>query len=92
MTIADTLRIALFDATLKITKSSIINLHMHTFAGSPLHLKLVHETSKLLSHSHSAQQALVIKEVLLTPLRALLMLWRSKEERRHGCGQSRLSP
>lgn len=49
-------------------------MFMHTLAGSPGHLKLVHEAAELLSYSHGALQTFVIEEVLLAPLGALLVL------------------
>lgn len=45
-----------------------------TFTGGPRHLELVEEVSELLTHSHGPQEPFIVEEMILTPLRALLML------------------
>lgn len=45
-----------------------------TFTGGSRNLELVQQATKLLSDCHGTQKTLIVQEVLLTPLRTLLML------------------
>lgn len=62
-----------------------------TFAGGTGDLELVHESPELFPDRESSHQALVVKEVILTPLRVLLVLMIKKKRDTHTHANTKLS-
>lgn len=77
---------------LGVEEASRCSRGLHTLAGRPGDLELGEEPPQLLPDGGGPQQTLVVEEVLVAPLRALLVLPREKHKVHHLDPSSRAAP